>query len=108
MASYNRVILVGNITRDIELKYTQGGTAVTEIGLAVNDRRKTANGDWVDETTFVRCHTLGSNRRSRQRVSGQRLTDLDRRTPETRYLGNRRTKTKQAEGCLRPYANAKR
>lgn len=53
MASYNRVILVGNLTRDIELKYTPGGTAVTDIGLAVNDRRKSASGEWVDETTFV-------------------------------------------------------
>ena len=53
MASYNRVILMGNITRDIELKYIQSGTAVTELGLAVNDRRKTASGEWVDETTFV-------------------------------------------------------
>jgi single-strand DNA-binding protein len=53
MASYNRVILVGNLTRDIELRYTAGGTAVTDIGLAVNDRRKTATGEWIDETTFV-------------------------------------------------------
>jgi single-strand DNA-binding protein len=53
MASYNRVILVGNLTRDIELKYTPGGTAVTDVGMAVNDRRKTASGEWVDETTFV-------------------------------------------------------
>ena len=53
MASYNRVILVGNLTRDIELRYTGGGTAVTDIGLAVNDRRKTATGEWIDETTFV-------------------------------------------------------
>lgn len=53
MASFNRVILLGNLTRDIELKYTPGGTAVTEVGLAVNDRRKTQNGDWVEETTFV-------------------------------------------------------
>jgi single-strand DNA-binding protein len=53
MASFNRVILVGNLTRDIELKYTQGGTAVTEVGLAVNDRRKTQSGEWVEETTFV-------------------------------------------------------
>jgi single-strand DNA-binding protein len=53
MASYNRVILVGNLTRDIELKYTPGGTAVTDIGMAMNDRRKSANGEWVDETTFV-------------------------------------------------------
>ncbi len=53
MASYNRVILVGNLTRDIELKYTPGGTAVTDIGMAVNDRRKSASGEWIDETTFV-------------------------------------------------------
>jgi single-strand DNA-binding protein len=53
MASFNRVILMGNVTRDIELKYTAGNTAVTDIGLAVNDRRKTATGEWVDETTFV-------------------------------------------------------
>lgn len=53
MASFNRVILLGNLTRDIELKYTPSQLAVTDIGLAVNDRRKTANGEWVDETTFV-------------------------------------------------------
>jgi len=53
MASFNRVILVGNLTRDPELRYIPSGTAVTEVGLAVNDRRKTASGDWVDETTFV-------------------------------------------------------
>ncbi len=53
MASYNRVILVGNLTRDIELKYTPGGTAVTDIGMAMNDRRKSASGEWVEETTFV-------------------------------------------------------
>ena len=53
MASFNRVILVGNLTRDPELHYIPSGTAVTEIGLAVNDRRKNAQGEWVEETTFV-------------------------------------------------------
>jgi single-strand DNA-binding protein len=53
MASYNRVILVGNLTRDVELKYTASGLAVTEIGMAINDRRKTASGEWVDDTIFV-------------------------------------------------------
>jgi single-strand DNA-binding protein len=52
MSSYNRVILIGNLTRDVELKHTTGGTAVTEIGLAVNDRRKQDN-EWIEETTFV-------------------------------------------------------
>jgi single-strand DNA-binding protein len=53
MASYNRVILVGNLTRDPELRYIATGTAVTDLGLAVNDRRKNANGEWIEETTFV-------------------------------------------------------
>jgi single-strand DNA-binding protein len=53
MASFNKVILLGNVTRDPELRYISSGTAVTDIGLAVNDRRKTASGEWVEETTFV-------------------------------------------------------
>ena len=53
MASFNRVILLGNITRDIEVKYLQSGMAVTEITVAVNDRRKDQGGNWVEETTFV-------------------------------------------------------
>jgi single-strand DNA-binding protein len=53
MASYNRVILVGNLTRDPELRYLASGMAVSDIGLAVNDRRKNANGEWIEETTFV-------------------------------------------------------
>ncbi len=51
MASFNRVILVGNLTRDVELRYTPGGTAVTDIGLAVNERVK-KNDEWVDEVNF--------------------------------------------------------
>jgi single-strand DNA-binding protein len=54
MASFNKVILVGNLTRDPEVKYTSGGTAVTEIGLAVNrywfDKQ---SNEKREETTFV-------------------------------------------------------
>lgn len=53
MSSYNRVILMGKLTRDIQLRYTPAGTPVTEIGLAVNDRRKNQHGEWIDEVTFV-------------------------------------------------------
>ena len=52
MASYNRVVLVGNLTRDPELRYIPSGTAVSDIGLAVNDRVKKGD-QWVDEVTFV-------------------------------------------------------
>lgn len=53
MASFNKVILMGNLTRDVEVKYTANQTAVTEIGLAINDRRKGQDGQWQEETTFV-------------------------------------------------------
>lgn len=53
MAGFNRVILLGNVVFDIELKYTQGGTAVTDMRMAVTERRKSASGEWADETTFV-------------------------------------------------------
>jgi single-strand DNA-binding protein len=53
VASFNRVILMGNLTRDPELRYIQSGTAVTDLGLAVNDKRKGPNGDWIEEVTFV-------------------------------------------------------
>ncbi len=53
MASFNRVVLMGNLTRDPVLRHIPTGTAVTDIALAVNDRRKNTAGEWVDETTFV-------------------------------------------------------
>jgi single-strand DNA-binding protein len=53
MASFNRVILMGNLTRDVELRYTQSGLAVTDVTIAVNDRRKNQSGEWIEETTFV-------------------------------------------------------
>ncbi|MBL8891638.1 MAG: single-stranded DNA-binding protein [Planctomycetaceae bacterium] len=52
MASFNRVILMGNLTRDVQLEKTPQGTSVAEVGLAVKDRVK-RNGEWVDEATFV-------------------------------------------------------
>ena len=53
MASgFNRVILVGNATRDVEVRNTPGGTAVADIGLAVNNRIKRGD-DWVDEPCFI-------------------------------------------------------
>jgi len=53
MASYNRVILVGNLTRDPEIRYTPNGTPVCDLGLAVNERTKNASGEWSDEPVFV-------------------------------------------------------
>ena len=53
MASYNRVILIGNVTRDIEIRYIPSGKAVTDLGLAVSEKWKNAAGEWVEDTVFV-------------------------------------------------------
>jgi single-strand DNA-binding protein len=59
MASFNRVILMGNLTRDIEVRYTTSGMAIGDTGIAVNDRRKNQAGEWVDEPTFVDIKFFG-------------------------------------------------
>ena len=53
MASFNKVILMGNLTRVPELRHIPSGLAVTDIGLAVNDRRKSSSGELIEEVTFV-------------------------------------------------------
>jgi len=58
MASFNRVVLVGNLTKTPELRQIPSGLSVTEIDLAVNDRRKSSTGEWIDETTYVNNVTL--------------------------------------------------
>jgi single-strand DNA-binding protein len=50
---FNKVILVGNLTRDVELRYLQSGTAVGTTGIAVNRRFKLSNGEQRDETLFI-------------------------------------------------------
>ncbi len=59
MGSYNRVLIMGNLTRDIELRYTQSNQPVANIGVAVNRRYKTASGESRDETTYVDCEAWG-------------------------------------------------
>ncbi|MGA2977514.1 MAG: single-stranded DNA-binding protein [Spirochaetia bacterium] len=51
MADINRVILVGRLTRNAELKYTNNGSAVSKFGIAINQRRK-KDDQWVDEAHF--------------------------------------------------------
>ena len=70
MASHNRVILLGNLTRDPELRYLTSGMAVTDLGLALNDRRKNATGEWIEETTFVDVTLWGRT----AEVAGEYLT----------------------------------
>ena len=59
MANFNKVLLVGNLTRDPELKHTPSNQAVAQIGLAVNRNFQTKDGEKREETTFVDCEAWG-------------------------------------------------
>lgn len=59
MASYNKVILLGNLTRDPELRYTPKGTAVARLGLAVNRSYKSETGETKEEVTFLDVDAWG-------------------------------------------------
>ena len=59
MASFNKVILMGNLTRDPELRYTPSGTAIAKMGLAVNRVWRDAEGQQKEEVTFVDVDAFG-------------------------------------------------
>jgi single-strand DNA-binding protein len=59
MASVNKVILIGNLTRDPELRYTPKGTAIARIGLACNRKWKSETGEMKEEVTFVDVDAFG-------------------------------------------------
>lgn len=59
MASYNRIILMGNLTRDPELTYTQSNTAICKFGIATNRKWKSKDGKEGEEACFVDCTLFG-------------------------------------------------
>ena len=59
MASFNKVLLMGNLTRDPELRYTPKGTAIAQLGLAVNRQWKSESGETKEEVTFVDVDAFG-------------------------------------------------
>jgi single-strand DNA-binding protein len=59
MASFNKVILAGNLTRDPELRYTPKGTAIARIGLACNRKWKSETGELKEEVTYVDVDAFG-------------------------------------------------
>jgi single-strand DNA-binding protein len=93
-ASINRVVLVGNLTRDPELRHTPSGTAVCNLRLAVNTRRKDETGQWVDKPNYFDITVWGNQgERCAQYLSKGRPVAVDGRlewreweTPE----GNKR------------------
>jgi len=60
MANINRVILVGNLTRDPELRHTPSNTAVCSLRLAVGSRRKDASGQWIEKPNYFDVTVWGN------------------------------------------------
>ncbi len=59
MASYNKILLLGNLTRDPQLSYTPNQTAVVDFGLATNRKWTGQDGSQKEETCFVDCRAFG-------------------------------------------------
>ena len=64
MANINRVVLVGNLTRDPELKQTPSGTPVCSLRIAVNSRRKDESGQWTDKPNYFSVSVFGNQAES--------------------------------------------
>ena len=60
MTNINRVVLVGNLTRDPELRHTPSGTAVCKLRIAVNTRQKDAQGNWGDKPNYFDVTVWGN------------------------------------------------
>lgn len=59
MASYNRIVLLGNLTRDPQLSYTPNNVAVCKFGIATNHKRKDRDGNMREDVCFVDCTVFG-------------------------------------------------
>ena len=109
MANLNKVFLIGNLTRDPELRYTPNGTAVANLGIAVNRRFKDSSGELKEEVCFLTvtvwdkqaeacCQYLHKGRpvfvegvlqsRFWETNDGQKRSAIDVRAERVQFLGN--------------------
>ena len=118
MANLNKVFLIGNLTRDPELRYTPNGTAVANLGLAVNRRFKDSSGELKEEVCFLTvtvwdkqaeacCQYRQKGRpvfvegllqsRFWETNDGQKRSAIDVRAERVQFVGNYGPKEKEAE-----------
>lgn len=118
MANLNKVFLIGNLTRDPELRYTPGGTAVANLGLAVNRRFKDSSGELKEEACFLTvtvwdkqaeacCQHLKKGRpvfvegvlqsRFWETSDGQKRSAIDVRAERVQFLGSYGSGPKERE-----------
>ena len=118
MANLNKVFLIGNLTRDPELRYTPGGTAVANLGIAVNRRFKDSSGELKEEVCFLTvtvwdkqaeacCQYLKKGRpvfvegvlqsRFWETNDGQKRSAIDVRAERVQFLGSYGSGSKDKE-----------
>ena len=90
MASFNKVMLMGNLTRDPQLKYLPNQTAVAEFGIAMNRKFKGANGEDREEVTFVDISAFGKTGELINQYFTKGQADLYRRPSEIRPVGRQK------------------
>lgn len=127
MANLNKVFLIGNLTRDPELRYTPGGTAVANLGIAVNRRFKDSSGELKEEVCFLTvtvwdkqaeacCQYLTKGRpvfvegvlqsRFWETSDGQKRSAIDVRAERVQFLGSYGTaKEKEAASATETVSN---
>ena len=119
MANFNRVFLMGNLTRDPELRYIPSGTAVCDLRLAINRKFKDQSGQLRDEVCYVTAVVWGRQAescnqylskgsgvfvegrlqyRSWESPNGQKRNALDVRAERVQFVGGRRTEGAPRQG----------
>ena len=97
MANINRVVLVGNLTKDPELKQTSGGTSICKLRIAVNTRRKDETGQWVDKPNYFDVTVWGNQAESCAQYLAKGRPIGDRRPTRVARVGGDR-RIRQAPG----------
>jgi single-strand DNA-binding protein len=99
MANINRVVLVGNLTRDPELRHTGGGTPVCSLRIAVNTRRKDgATGEWTDKPNYFDISFFGNQAEScNQYLAKGRPVGIDGRLDWQEWEAQDGTKRQKVE-----------
>jgi len=127
MPSVNRVFLIGNLTRDPELRYIPSGTAVASFGLAMNRKYKAQDGELKEEVCFVDIDAWGRTAETCaeylskgslvciegslkydtwEAQDGQKRSKLKVRTDRVHFLGGRRDEGAPGAGSARPAGSA--
>lgn len=128
MASLNKASISGNLTRDAELRVTPNGTAVLELGVAVNEKRKNKQtGEYEDYPSFLDCVMYGKRAealaqylpkgtkvavegrlhqdRWEDKESGQNRSKVVIVVDEIDFMSTRRGEAQQPQGAPAPYAD---